>query len=231
MPATTPAPTARVRSDFDRIAALPDDPCNHNFRYHQLLLAELPTRCGSALEVGCGTGAFTRRLAARAERVVGIDLAPRMIEAARARCSGLANVQLEVADVNAWELGVARWEAIASIATLHHLPAPDTFARLRDALRPGGVLLVLDLVADDGPWDLLRSASALPFNAALRLAHTGRLRPPPDVRRLWDEHARTDVYLTLAQVRALAGSLLPGARVRRLLFWRYALVWRKPEAS
>jgi SAM-dependent methyltransferase len=226
-----PATTAVIRSDFDRIAALPDDPCNHNLRYHDALLAELPPRCGSTLEVGCGTGAFTRRLAARAGEVVGLDLSSRMIEAARARCAGLANVRLEVADVNAFDLGVARWDAIASIATLHHLPAPETFARLRDALRPGGVLLVLDLVADDGPWDLLRSASALPLNAVLRLARTGRPRMPPHVRRLWDEHARTDVYLTLAQVRAHAASLLPGARVRRLLFWRYSLVWRKPGPS
>jgi SAM-dependent methyltransferase len=226
-----PGTTARIRSDFDRIAALPDDPCNHNLRYHDALLAELPPRCGSALEVGCGGGAFTRRLAARAGEVLGLDLSPRMIETARARCAGLANVRLEVADVNAFDLGAARWDAIASIATLHHLPAPETFARLRDALRPGGVLLVLDLVADDGPWDLLRSASALPLNVALRLARTGRLRMPPDVRRLWDEHARTDVYLTLPQVRAHAASLLPGARVRRLLFWRYSLAWRKPEPS
>jgi SAM-dependent methyltransferase len=226
-----PAATARVRSDFDRIAALPDDPCNHNLLYHRVLLAELPARCGAALEIGCGTGAFTQRLAARAERVVAIDLAPRMVEAARARCAGLANVALHVADATAWQIGAARWDAIASIATLHHLPAAETLARLRDGLRPGGVLLVLDLVADDGPWDRLRSAAALPANAALRLARTGRLRMPPAARRLWEEHGRHDVYPSLAAVRALAGDLLPGARVRRHLFWRYSLVWRKPGGA
>ena len=218
----------RVRSDFDRLAALPDDPCDHNVHYHEVLLAALPARCGDVLEVGCGSGAFTRKLAARAERVVGIDLAPRMIEAARARCAGLANVRLEVADATAWELGAARWDAIVSLATLHHLPAAETLARWRDALRPGGALLVLDLVADGGLADRLRSAAALPCNVALRLARTGRLRMSAEARRLWDEHGRHDVYPTLAEVRALAGALLPGARVRRHLFWRYSLVWCKP---
>jgi SAM-dependent methyltransferase len=225
VPARTPD---AVRSDFDRIAALPDDPCDHNARHHDALLAALPARCEAALEVGCGTGAFTRRLAARAERVVGIDLSPRMIEAARARCADLANVAFAVADATTWELGTARWDAIATIATLHHLPAAETLGRLREALRPGGVLVVLDLVADEGPLDALRSAAALPLNVALRLARTGRLRMSPEARRLWDEHGRHDVYLRRSELRALTGALLPGARLRRHLFWRYSLSWRKP---
>lgn len=229
MPA--PAPAERVRSEFDRIARLRDDPCDHNVRYHAELLAALPARCGDVLEIGCGTGAFTRRLAERAERVVGIDLSPRMIEAARARCAGFARVRLEVADATAFEPGAERWDAIASLATLHHLPAAETLVRLRDALRPGGVLLVLDLVADAGPVDRLRSAAAFPLNAALRLVRTGRLRMPAEARRLWDEHARHDAYPTLGDVQALAAALLPGARVRRHLFWRYSLVWRKPPVA
>jgi SAM-dependent methyltransferase len=231
MSAQPPAATERVRSDFERIAALPDDPCDHNVRYHAPLLAALPARCGAALEIGCGTGAFTRRLAERAERVVGIDLAPAMIAAARARCAGLANVGLELADATAWPFGVERWDAIASLATLHHLPARDTLARARDALRPGGVLLVLDLVADDGLADRARSLAALGLNAAWRLARTGRPRLPAPARRLWDEHGRHDVYPTLGEARALADALLPGARVRRRLFWRYSLVWRKPGGA
>jgi len=37
MPAETPAATHRVRSDFDRIAALPDDPCDHRALARDLL--------------------------------------------------------------------------------------------------------------------------------------------------------------------------------------------------
>ena len=45
-------------------------------------------------------------------------------------------------------------------------------------------------------------------------------------------HARMPVVLdpslTTRQVRQQATALLPGAQVRRLLFWRYLLVWQKP---
>jgi hypothetical protein len=34
--------------------------------------------------------------------------------------------------------------------------------------------------------------------------------------------------LTTREVAETAAALLPGARVRRLLFWRYLLTWRKP---
>jgi hypothetical protein len=37
--------------------------------------------------------------------------------------------------------------------------------------------------------------------------------------------------LTTHQVRRQASALLPGAQVRRLLFWRYLLLWRKPVDS
>jgi SAM-dependent methyltransferase len=43
----------------------------------------------SALEVGCGTGHFTRWLAGRMPRVAGLDRAPAMLAEARRRCPGL----------------------------------------------------------------------------------------------------------------------------------------------
>jgi hypothetical protein len=37
--------------------------------------------------------------------------------------------------------------------------------------------------------------------------------------------------LTVRKIRQQADEVLPGARVRRLLLWRYELVWRKPAAA
>jgi hypothetical protein len=59
-------------------------------------------------------------------------------------------------------------------------------------------------------------------------ADSGRLAEPAELRRAWEEHGRTDRYLTLAEVRAACARALPGARVRRHLLWRYLIVWRRP---
>lgn len=223
------SPPSRVRADFDRIARLSAGVFDHNAHYHELLLKALPVHVGRALDLGSGTGAFSRRLAARADHVLGIDLAPEMLRVARERSAGIPNLDFEERDFSEWDAPRERFDAIASIATLHHLPLAPTLARMRDALRPGGLLLVLDLVRDASLRDLATSVAAVPINLALVLAKTGRLRVPPEVRAAWIEHGRTDHYLSLGEVRAACDEAgLAGARVQRHLLWRYSLIWRKP---
>ena len=44
------------------------------------------------LDIGCGIGRFERALADRVAAITGIDISPQMLQAARQRCAGLANV-------------------------------------------------------------------------------------------------------------------------------------------
>ncbi len=222
--------TSQVERDFDQIALLPDDAWDHNRHYHTLLLRELPTRRERALEIGCGTGELSRLLAARFRSVLAIDLSPNMVRLARER-SRAPNLEFRVADAATWAFPRESFDCVASIATLHHLDAATTLARMRDALAPGGTLLVLDLFRASGPGDLAASALAAPLSVFLHLAKTGRPRPHADVRRAWEEHGRHDRYSTVGEVRALCARLLPGARVRRHLFWRYSIVWRKDAGA
>ena len=219
----------RVRADFDRQAGLSGDGWDHNAHYHRFLLDRLPARCRLALDVGCGTGAFARLLAGRCERVVAVDLAPRMVEVARERSAGQPNVEYLVADALSWPFPRGRFDCVASIAAAHHLPLAPLLERMRDALAPGGTLLVLDIYRPRSPADLAVSLLAVPAARLLRLRHTGRLADPPEVRRAWEEHGRTDRYLSLAEVRAACARVLPGAAVRRHLLWRYSVVWRRPR--
>jgi SAM-dependent methyltransferase len=219
---------AKVRADFDRLAELSEDGWDHNAHYHGLLLGQLPSRCRLALDVGCGTGSFARRLAGRCDRVLGIDLAPRMVEVARARSGDHPNLDHVVADASTWPFRPARFDCVASIAAAHHLPLAPLLARMGDAVAPGGTLLVLDIYRPRSPADLAVSLLAVPGSRLLRLRHTGRLAEPAELRRAWEEHGRTDHYLTLAEVHAACARVLPGARVRRHLLWRYSVVWRRP---
>jgi SAM-dependent methyltransferase len=224
------APLEVVRADFDRLARLAQGRWDHNVHYHPELLRHVPPRVRDALDVGCGAGAFSRLLAPRCERLLGVDLSREMVRIARERAEaeGLAHLRFRVVDANSMPLSPESLDLVVSIATLHHLPAEPTLARWRDALRPGGTLLVLDVVNDLTVAGLARSAVAVPWNLALRRWHTGALRDPPELRRAREEHGRTHVYATMADVRDLAARLLPGARVRHHLLWRYSLAWRKP---
>jgi len=219
---------AEIQADFDRIALFSNDEWNHNSHYHAFLLKHVPTRCIEALEIGCGTGAFARLLAQRAEQVLALDLAPQMIRVARDRTKHLANIEFQVADAMTWQFPAERFDCIVSIATLHHLPLGEMLGKMKRSLTPNGVLLVLDLFRGEGLSNVLASMLAMPAAATLTLIKRGRLREPAKVRAAWAAHGRHDSYLSLSEIRGTCDSILPGAVVTRHLLWRYSIVWRKP---
>jgi ubiquinone/menaquinone biosynthesis C-methylase UbiE len=220
--------TSVIRAEFDRIARLTaDEKWSQNPPYHDLLLQYVPRDCRRALEIGCGTGAFSRLLAGRSEHVLALDLSPEMIRTARARSAEFANIEFQVADAAAREFPSEEFDCIVTIATLHHLPMKLMLSKMKGALKPGGVMLILDLFEAEGLFDALTNVAAMPVSVGLRLIRQGRLRPPAAVRAAWAEHARHDSFLTLSEVRGLCAEMLPGARVRRHLLWRYSVIWRK----
>jgi SAM-dependent methyltransferase len=112
-------------------------------------------------------------LSERATEVVGVELSPRTIDAARARNPGM---QATRADVRRLPFGDASFDAIVSNSTLDHLPTRaqilEALAELRRVMRPGGTLvLTLDNLAN--PIVALRAA--LPYG----LLHRLRLVPYP----------------------------------------------------
>ena len=218
----------KVRNDFDRIALLPErGGVDHNARYHDYLLRHAPRNGRLALDVGCGRGAFARRLARRCERVRAIDLSPNMIRVAREQSRDFPNIEFDVADVMSYDLGIERFDCIASIAALHHLPQAELLPRLARALRPGGVLLVLDLCRSVTLPDRALDCAALATSIVTRLLR-GTWRAAPPVRRAWREHGTADRYVTLPEVREYCRPSLPGAIIRRHLMWRYSLIWKRP---
>jgi SAM-dependent methyltransferase len=217
----------QVRSDFDRIAALPSFSVDHNALYHAELLRDVPQRVGRALDVGCGTGSFARLLAERAEQVDAIDLSPAMIDVARQRSVGHPNIRFEVADFLASPMDNGAYDVIASIATLHHVPLRSALPRLAAALAPGGTLVVLDLLDPSGFRELPRNALAWLYARVLAHSHQGT-RTSPEARRAWQEHGRHDRYDAWPSLVATYRELLPGTRLTRHLLWRYSAVWSKP---
>ncbi|WP_338697222.1 class I SAM-dependent methyltransferase [Streptomyces sp. Q6] len=140
-------------------------PFDHNDHYHRLLLRHLPAHGRTALDVGCGTGRFARRLVARGYRVDALDRDPATLAAAEATGGG---PRYRLADASRAELPPAHYDVISCLASLHHMPF-TTLTRLRAALAPGGRLLVLGCYAGATAWDI----AAIPANAGTRLAVYG----------------------------------------------------------
>jgi trans-aconitate methyltransferase len=87
------------------------------------------------LDLGCGTGHLTARIAETGANVVGVDRSPEMIHQAKERYPSL---RFEVMDAQEIQLD-SQFDAVFSNATLHWIKEPErAITGIKKSLRPGG---------------------------------------------------------------------------------------------
>jgi len=189
----------------------------------------VPVQCDHALDSGCGTGVFARKLARHARFVEAVDKAADVVADARRQSIGTPNLAYIQADFSDYDLRPTGYQFISCLASLHHMPFAETVSRLRDALVPGGVLAVLGCYRTATLADYLHDVVAVPANLAAR-AGAGMAAVLHGDRGIESATAPiSEPQMSLLEVRAEASRLLPGSETRRWLVWRYTLVYRRRE--
>jgi ArsR family transcriptional regulator len=100
-------------------------------------------------DLGAGEGTLSQLLAQRAEKVIAIDLSPKMVDYAQklAGKNGLANLEFRIGDIEDPPIDDCSIDLAILSQALHHAEHPqraiDSAHRI---LRPGGRLIVLDLL-------------------------------------------------------------------------------------
>ena len=192
-------------------------PWNHNLQFHPWVLAKVPVPCEHALDVGCGDGVLTPKLAARSTHATGIDISSAMIDLARAK-NGRDNIEYVAGDVLSYPLRAEGFDFIAAVAVIHHMPLGSVFGRLARLLRPRGVLAAVGLARNRSLVDYAMSAASVPISRLVGLR-----------RGCWESPApQLDADTSFDEIKALARDVLPGVQLRRRLLFRYTLLWRKP---
>ncbi|NUU26106.1 MAG: class I SAM-dependent methyltransferase [Streptomycetaceae bacterium] len=105
----------------------------------------LPAAGGRALDLGCGVGRLTRALAEHCDLVVGVDIAPQMVELASRWNPYPDHCEFRLNDApDLGMFGDATFDLVVSSIVLQHMPEALIRTHLREfarVLRPGGVLL------------------------------------------------------------------------------------------
>ncbi len=137
----------RQADTFDAYAAIAGGSVTEKFQEE---LAEVAT--GNILDVACGPGAVTAALAGKASSITAFDATPAMLEKARARCeaAGHNNVVYQQGAAETMPFEDETFDGVVTRLALHHFVDPKiVLAEIRRVLRPGGLLVIADVVVSE----------------------------------------------------------------------------------
>ena len=107
------------------------------------------TSAMKCLDVGCGNGEITKRMATivgKAGHITGIDFDASVIHIAQNADDVPVNAKYEVVDIEKKDIKESAFDFIFCRFIISHLQTPEVvLQKLRDALRPGGILAIEDV--------------------------------------------------------------------------------------
>ena len=216
----------KVIEFFNKVAMLPDK-WDHNQQYQNYMLKRVKTPCHLALDIGCGTGEFSKILTQKCDKVIGIDVAPKMIEMAKER-NASSSIEYLLSDADTFlEKNENTFDTIVSIAAFHHMDYHKMLVQCKKALKPGGFLVIQDLYKENTLTFMLLSLIGTIVNPFFMLVKNGHLWVSKEERSVWAMHSDDDIYNTIKEISSMANKVLGEFDLKRHLFWRYTLIYHK----
>lgn len=123
--------------------------------FYRELIGQSPLKTQGVLEVACGTGRITMRLAKDGIDVTGFDISPELLEIARGKSLGMSNVSWLLGDMRTFEIGRKFGSVISPGHSFQFMTTPDDqvqcLAQIKCHLVADG-MLVLHLDQQDFSW-------------------------------------------------------------------------------
>lgn len=184
---------------------------------------------GTALDIGCGSGILAFELAQHYDRVVAVDISPKMLTIARHKRSAS---NIEYIEMDAGHLSFeTKFDLIVSAATFHHLQnLPAALQAIKKLLNPHGKVVFVDNISEvETPTvisyllgagkDFIPDCYQYGFRNASRLF---KFRISPS----WLKHLSSDKYFTEGRFKKVYGRCFPGAYFVKLgcfmgIIWEY----------
>jgi SAM-dependent methyltransferase len=135
----------RLRTTFEEVPELYDRARPH---YPPQVFEDLITlselRAGARIvEVGCGTGRATMKLAPRGYEITCVELGKQLAAIARRNLADFPRVQVLNADFETWQVDEPEFDAVVAFTAFHWLDPASRYEKTATLLRTGGALAVV----------------------------------------------------------------------------------------
>ncbi len=215
-----PGPESEDES-YDSVAELYDS-VFEDFRVRQdewrWVSRNLPAGA-DVLDLGCGNGALLLAIAPLIKQGVGVDSSPLMIEIAERRARGERSLSFRLIDGPNLPLPDASVDVVLSMLSWRYLDWDPVVAEIQRVLRPGGRVLIVDMVVSPFRW---RAIGRVFIDKARTVAHgIGHPNFRRSLRRLvedrrWSEMLRHNPMRAQHEYRWYLPSRFPGGTVETL---------------
>lgn len=131
----------RVAADWNRIRGLMLGDLDLNSEIYGCI-----TKCKIIADLGCGSGELASKLLARADRVIGVDRSPAMLDEARRLLAGESRIDLRLGELDHLPLLNGEADTVVISMVLHYLDEQQqAVSEAGRVLKNGGRLVLAEL--------------------------------------------------------------------------------------
>ncbi|MDP1728675.1 MAG: class I SAM-dependent methyltransferase [archaeon] len=132
----------RIKNDFNNLARHYQQ-INKGETNLPIIFSNLPKSRKKALEIGCGIGRLSKKLANKFKEVYAIDISPKMIAEANRRISKVHFIEM---DAEHLRFKNNSFDFIISRNTFHHVNLKKAITESKRVLKKEGILVIIDIV-------------------------------------------------------------------------------------
>lgn len=233
--------TKYFNSEWDEIADISAQEEEFTRFRDKFILSKSPEFRGCALDVGCGTGGLALKLAQKFKRVIGIDISPVVLKAAKGKQIN-KNIKFINADFREGIFKEKSFDFICAAYLFHHYNPEEIkngiqeFSRL---LKDGGALLIIDIFIPERasfPQKISGLAVFIFYYLSQFIRMQGIIKGPGTFlsfikllrNKRWQEHESKVKKLLYKDYCLIVSSCLENCQIKRLLpLNQIYIYWRK----
>lgn len=170
------------------------------------------------LDIGCGDGELARFLSDKERYVIGLDISDECITKAQELTGETEKIKYVNCSFEKFDAKGRLFDAVVFVASIHHMDMEKAIVKAKALLRENGKLVIVGIAAPSSLVDwMVEALRIIPCkigSAFHRMQSSEKLNIPTSY-----------TVLKMSKIRKIVSAVIPKARLKYGLYYRYILTW------